>query len=253
MAKHAPSNMTHRPRCRGAVMVETVLVLPFIMLIISMLVFFGWRMVDVHNTNHASRYVTWRRAASAPGPRLTRVIVLDQDDEDQWIWDGPEINTMQFADNAENIRGTTSGYFPAESRQLLIDTAGGRSADAGDYAQTMVARLPRGQTVELQTTLASDIPLWRRLERPIRHRSTKLNGQWRYANGITQRRDGQWIAAGPRVTPGQTVRDVFLIDLDEALQEAGNQASGLTQAIRRAYLRYPGYVGPDVDYQFPSP
>ena len=97
--------MRHHNKHRGTAMAETILALPFLMLILLFLVYFGRNSVRVERTHMMDRYEAWREAGHGPGPR--------PDDPRGH----PQMNDTWFNNNATTIThtdGMTAGGYRSQ-------------------------------------------------------------------------------------------------------------------------------------------
>ena len=214
-------------------MMELVLVLPLLVLVVSLLFFFGINLRRYQATAAMDRYEAWRRVAEADSPTGASAF-----------------NTMFLKDQADRIDWTATNVYPGDALDQWVDTTQTQSLDAGAYLDTLLDTFPVGQRVAMDTTHASSIPLWQRLAGTISHQHTRIGNEWKHRNAVTLDDDGQWTYAGSRVHPAQVIRDVFLVDLDSQLQPYDDAGNGLASVLRRFYLSYPGYYGPEVPLEW---
>ena len=217
-------------------MTEMILVLPFLMLILAMVFYFGRGVVRIQRTQSMGRYEVWRSTARAPGPRYS----------EPGGPHGPLLNDTFFAGNAKSIgRSHWHDWFPDDAAHELEDEAQNFSSDTGELVEESHEAFPNGRTLRLSTKHDESVPLWKQFNRSIQHRHTRLDHEWKFANN--------WSGSGPnaRQSGGGTwmlpeVRDVFMMDLDEPLEQLQNGGNYLAGNIRGIYTRRPHYRGPDV-------
>ena len=232
----------HNPRSRGTAMTEMILVLPFLMLILAMVFYFGRGMVRVQRTQSMGRYEVWRSTARAPGPHYS---------EPSGIPHGPLLNDTFFAGNAESItdhhwhQHHWHAWFPDDVYDKLEDEAQGVASDTGELVEEALDAFPTGRTIRLSAQHEESVPLWKQFNKSIRHRHTRIDHEWKFANN--------WTGSGPnaRYRGGGTwmmpeVRDVFMMDLDEPLEQLQDGGNYMAGNIRGIYTRRPHYRGPDV-------
>ena len=238
-------------RLRGTVMMEMVFVMPLLLVITSLVIWFGLLAVRVQHAEVAARYETWRSVAQAPGPSS----------EDQ-------LNATFFGDKADSL--TTSydnNHFSDTPYQDLISDAGQLSNDAGKLAEALMyapssdsirmSNIQRGfVTVEYSTS----VPIWRSFEGAFRRHTTRIGTEWAYTNNWRASNE-PWAHSGSH-TPdhARALRDVFLKDFDDQLdaidgdtnpeypsdQTQTPSGEALAGLIRRLYLQDPAYRGPIV-------
>ena len=238
-------------------MAETVLVLPVILLLLLMLLFYGISMARLQRASGQDRYEAWRRVHYGFGPRahgLSTITNVPYEGIDH-------INTTFWKNGAEDIGYAYSRFFPDDTRDAMIDEAGRASLDAGDYTDQLLNHaLPHGSTFGFDTTFVHRSDL---LDTDtISHGHTRIGSEWKYVDGVRQRHDGEWVQTQPygrddtewwrigHVTPGDTIRYVFMEDLDQPLESPADSGNRIAIAVRGYYRWFPGYRGPDVDYYF---
>ena len=240
-----------QPVRAGTAMGEMMLVLPLLMVILALLVYFGRGVVRVQHAQVMDRYEAWRQAAGAPGPGV------------QSASDNPQLNQLFFGANAAAIEHDGSGYFPNQATDQLIAAVAARNAPTEyqlpELVTAIISQNPRGRTDTFTTRHDTGVPLWQRFSRPTRHRHTRIGHDWAHVNGwaapgsgpgsgpVTPGLDGLsgWHRTGPygpNVLP--PIRDVFFPSFDANLANVANPLAG---AIRDLYLSRPGYGGPTVE------
>lgn len=249
-------------RTRGTVMTETLLVLPMLMLILSLIFYFGRLAVRVQHASVMARYEAWRDVANAPGPRPTSD-----------LHNHPQLNSAFFGDRAQSIQWTYNGRsFATEALEQTVSLAGELSADAHLLADAILfrppdatPRLPHGHREGFRVEYHTEVPLWQSLDGPFRRQHIVMNGDWRYTVDWRAGPDewtGHAAISGLHPHHSRGLRDAFLIDLDGefdgidgdhepeyASYPDGPQhhdGSVLAGFIRSLYLASPGYHGPIV-------
>ena len=219
-------------------MTEMILVIPFLMLILAFVFYFGRGMVRVQRAQLMDRYEVWRDVANAPGPKWT---------DPESLPNGPLLNDTFFAGNAESVEKIGSNFFPDDAPDELIDEAQNFSNGTSELVEESHDAFPRGRSVNLTTDHEETIPLWKQFDGPIRHRHTRLENDWRHVNGWTgDGPDAEYAGGGPWMLP--EVRDVFLESLDGPLENMIDGTDNpLARAIRNTSLNKPGYGGPEID------
>lgn len=230
-------------RTRGAAMVETVVVLPFVMVMIVLIIYLGWNFRRLAQVTNIDRYTVWESATpGSPGPGTQGLPQTIRN---------PQMNHAFFGLNGDEgvkldeLRPNT-GY-PIKGHDDLRD----RQADETfSYFDEFLERNPEGIQQQYK---ARHEQITQSLENMGMADMTgnvqghyRMNGEWRYANGIRQN-DGKWIPAGYRVSPGSSMREVFFVEMDDGLEPYASRGNKLARAIREFYLSYPGYIGPDVN------
>jgi hypothetical protein len=228
-----------RRRARGAVMTELVLVLPLILVLLSLLFYFGRGFVRMQHAGGMERYEAFRRAEHAPGPRGFTT-----------PRDNPQLDEVFFGGGASSISLRVDRAFPPEASDALITAASRYDENARRYGQELFAQLPAGVRVRFETEHAETNDFWRRFAGPIRHEYTRIGNDWRFVNGVRLVDDadgaGVWRPGGAGVSNTRVLRDAFFLEFDERLAAEADRGTGLAETIRRFYLHQPGYAGPDL-------
>ena len=226
-------------------MAETVLVMPFIMLALVLIVYLGWNFRRVAQVTNMDRYAVWESVTpGAPGPDAQG---LGQDIRN------PQLNAAFFGLNGDQANDLDelsavegAGYLP----QSHLDLRDSQVDEDFSYFDEFLDRNPAGirqsfsathsQSVNTELLGLSDL-----VRNGTGH--SRLNGDWRYADGIDFNGERQvWEPSGRRVVPGQALREVFFVNLDDGLETYDSNGNRLAGAIRDFYLSYPVYVGPDI-------
>ena len=250
----------------GAVMTEFVLVLPFLVVVLMLVIYFGDLVVKAQRTEVMTRYEAWRHVQNAPGPSSSPP-------------HGHTLLNQTFQnEKADEIHNPVSdGFFPEDAYEELISSTAEYDAPAGDYADALIYRpgqnhrFSRGRR-EVFTTQYNDlVDRWERASKtdtenpsqsPIRRAHVRIGTSWSFSN--------DWRAGAPDypdVGGGdphhlRALRDVFFthfdadldaIDLSEHPEYSDdpggpdNPGDSLAGTIRDVYLSRIGYRGPTVN------
>jgi hypothetical protein len=210
-------------------MSEMVLVLPLLIFVLLAVVYVGYGMVRTQAVDSAARFESWRRAAGAPGPRMTPP------------YGHRLINQTFFGEKAASVGGGVGNEFPDDAERQLIDAAYGFSNQTGRLAELVLAALPDGSRARISARFATRFRSMERFRSTIARQHVRIGNDWRFVNGW-RLSDGRWVngAGATNELPGAA--QAFLQPMDDRLQEAGD----LGQTIRRLYRVNPRYVGPEV-------
>lgn len=220
-------------------MSEFVLALPFLLLVLSLVVYFGRGSVRVQHAAVMDRYEAWRQAAQAPGPRSDDAAGHAQ------------LNATFYNANADRIHIHGSDRLATRPMDDLVAAARSVSSTMSAIAATQQDVYPWGRTVAFTTGYDNPILAWEPFHGTgdIDHGHTRIDHEWKYANGWRQV-NGAWVqtGGGPRLMAPAGQRsplgDAFFADLDHSLEGVGGD---LAWAVRRAvYHQEPGYIGPTV-------
>lgn len=228
-------SLANKVRNRGTAMTEMVLTLPFLILILAFLLYFGRAMVRTQRAGVMDRYEAWRQVALGAGPSANEPL------------GHPQLNQAFFGNGAQSIEYDAAEAFPDEAQEALADAAAGFSTPAGAFARDVFDRLPRGRTVAFSVYHANRVPAWERFEGSIRRRHTRFGNDWPYAAGWRIDDDG-WHHAPPLVSHNRVIGDTFFQDFDALLTDMA-ATNSLADLTRRMYDQNPAYRGPDVDRQ----
>lgn len=237
-------NLTTRRNARGAAMVETVFLLPFIMVVVVLLIYLGWNFRRMAQVTNMDRYVVWQQVTpGASGPS-----VQARDEEMR----NPRLNNAFFGlhgDGAEALDELMrSGGYTPEGHERMRDM---QADETFSYFDAFIDSNPRAIREQFEAEHEHITDMLQEMGMSDMTRNfpghVRLNGDWRYANGVRfDRQRGEWEPGGYRVSPGESMRDVFFAEIDSGLEGYDEGGNNLAGAIRDFYLRYPAYLGPDV-------
>ncbi len=214
-------------------MAETVLALPFLILILLFIFYFGRNSVRVERTHMMDRYEAWRMAGHGPGPR--------HDD----TRGHPQMNDTWFNNNATSIRHEAHNAFPDDAPSRWEDEAGRRTDDAGMLVREMIDTLARGQTSRFTTRHDTENKLLKQFNGDMNATHTVQDHDWKYVNGFPHRA-GPWDGRGPGAHIHGPLRDLFYEAFDSTLEGMSDALNPLARTMRSLYLDVPGYRGPKV-------
>lgn len=224
-------------------MMETVFILPFIMLVVVLLIYLGWNFRRFALVTNMDRYSVWEQVTpGSPGPDIQRRPAEDRN---------PRLNNTFFElhdDQAVTLDEWrhNDGYRPQAHNDLRDQQAD----ETYSYFDEFLDRNRGGlrERFVAKHEHISDAFEAMGMTDTMRNKKghNRLHGDWRYANGIRYDADFEtWVPSGYRVTPGTALREVFYIDLDERLERYSDN-NPLARAIRDFYMSYPAYRGPTV-------
>ena len=142
-------------------MIEALLVLPLILFVLSLVVYFGFAMERMQRGMMIDRYEAWRGSAKAPGP-ATGINANSSTDE---------LRDTFFAGDDPTLRFEPSDFFPSEPSNALQELAAAESVEAGQLSDQYYQQFPRGRSMrrlyEARRTVASARSM-RLLSSPVR-------------------------------------------------------------------------------------
>ncbi len=226
-------------QAKGTAMSEMVLVVPFLLVVVAYVFYFGRGMVRVQRAQVMDRYEVWRQVSRTPGgPKYTEPAGQDN---------GPQLNDTFFAGNAISVddSGETWQYFPDDAPLELVQQISAFSGDAARLAEEAHDAFPKGRSVGFSTGHEEKVPLWKIFDGKIRHRHTRLDNEWKFANNWNGSGPGaEQSGGGPWMMP--EIRDVFIDDFDGIMENLENGGNYMAERIRWIYLRKPSYRGPEI-------
>lgn len=228
----APLSRRRRARC-GAAMIETVLVLPVVLVVLLLVLGLGRSMMRWQQVSVMDRYEAWRQVAAAPGPSSPG-----------------QLNQAFLRNEAARIESVSDDFFPSEPMDAWRDGAMWVLPEAGWLADRVAARLPDGRRVRFETSFASDIPLESRLglTGPLHHGHVRLNHEWKFVNALRHNVGAdRWEPTGEPTSLAEPLRDRFLEQLDSRLWWMESAGNGVAGTVRELYMRDPRYRGPHID------
>jgi hypothetical protein len=226
-------------RRRGAAVTETVLVLPLILVILSLLLFFGLSMTRLQRASVIDRYEAARYVHLAPGPAAYFEMSTQH-------WRTEQLNQTFFGNGAETLVGEDIDMQLTDVYDLLIRGASARSTDAGRMADAILGYLPADVTSSFSVAHRSSVPLWNQFSGAISQQHAHPGNDWKYVNSVEFSAEKlKWEPAPPFATPRHAVRDEFLEQLDRQLEPLVMREA-LVHVIRACYTEYPKYEGPDL-------
>ena len=237
-------NTNRRNRSRlGAVMVETALITPVLMVVIVLVMYLGWNVRRLQRVTNMDRYEAWRQ--TTPGSRgPTQADLLGHQPLNDAFYGDVSDQARQLDES--NGRGRTA---PPEAYDYLQQLT---ADETYAYLEEFIASSPTGIYERFEARHDQVSPWLARLMSDLTRTRTghrRLNGDWRYANGVTYNASkGRWEPAGRRVAPETSLREVFFVELDEQLEPYARN-NELAETIRDFYSAYPPYRGPDIEFR----
>lgn len=173
----------------GTAMSEMVLALPIILLILSLLYFFGRGMVRVQHTQVADRFDVWREGAAVvySEPGTAGYPVINRPPHSNNDVGNSMLNDTFFAGNASSIRVEAGNALASDASEALVARAAAFSANTGAIADQIFSDLPDGRTLRVWVSHVNTVRAWEMLEGDITHAHTRSLYDWRYVNGWHER------------------------------------------------------------------
>lgn len=269
---HSLFTIHHSPftaRRRGAAMTEMVLVLPLLVFVLAMMIFFGRGMVRAQRALVMDRYATWRTVYGAPGPQFAAQPGTTS------------YNETFFAGQASAIEMSLDDELPKEAEDDMLDAVA--DVDNGDtlaMVTEIYTLLPGGLTTRFETTHENTVAIFQPFEGPLNHRHTRAGNDWKFTNSFRDIEGvmwkdfyndpraprafapedaamGEWQPWGGHVNwwPGGlpvslllAIRESLYDDLDSSLEKIENNNNPLARELREIFVREPGYRGATVHW-----
>jgi hypothetical protein len=254
-------------------MIETVLVLPVFLVIVALVLYFGFAMVRVQQTQELARYESWRASADAPGPSLLPGVPssVDANYASQPTLYSREVvfpglgRVGNSAPDDAGLRETT--YLPPEPAFRFAELVSQLNPSAAPLAEALSQGngLPAGASVQATVIDVPDTPFAEQFAGPMYARFFRPDGDWRYVNNMiapdyTRWYDtvtGEWIDLDGVVPPrrlvsiSNTVRQVELDDLDRMLYQYLQRGDNPLLGTIDRFLSLPAaYLGPHIETSF---
>ena len=192
---------TRPARRKGTMVLEMVLVLPLLGLIVVVIFFWGWAVVNQQSVRVSDRYASWTSAYGAGCSNNA-------------------INQEFMSNSAANVslvgsggQGQTVQDFATEARQNYGSAAGAVVDDVITYA-------PGGSGDSVSAEFPSDVGLWQKFQGAIQDSYGRDGVEWRRI----------------QLNEVQTIQKLYLTDIDNTINGIGGQGAPMAQMIRNLYL-----------------
>ncbi len=273
------SSAVNSARCLGTAMMETVLVLPLVLVVLALLFFFGQAMTRLQRSSVTDRYEAWRQTQYAPGPgaeysrgpvEFGGAGLLDQ------AFFAGNASDLDIAERSGRVHVSETTDLVTEAVLDIAtrsDTPEYEPQSAADMVEARHLRSPAWWRIDLATEHTSSVPLYQRFAGAVHHQHTVIDGDWSYGSWIEQLHRGDRKELGDIL-----VNDVYFIGDDERFdgdnypdlddlrphgvmgvyetfynefdpelevldEENGNP---IAHSIRIIYLSFGGYRGPQI-------
>ncbi|MAE68113.1 MAG: hypothetical protein CMJ18_28015 [Phycisphaeraceae bacterium] len=257
--------MRVNPHERGSSMSEMILVLPFVLFILLLLIYFGRDLVRVQRTMVSARYESWRQVGRGPGPGGA----------------GAEIDQMFLGGRAEDVGQSVPASFPDHADDALVEAAASDGVTTAQLVEQVRRDHPIGRVVRVRAEYEEGNRMWRRFSGPLRQTHARTDHEWRQANGWRTRSDnwrdsalegrwpdgrpelrsafapnwlawpehGAWVPTRPSASSLHATRDVFFQPFSAGLEslQAG-AAQPMAGLIHHLMAGNPRYFGPAVGF-----
>ena len=215
-------------RRRGTVMIEFMMVIPLLAVILGYTFFFGWAMVNQQHVKIVDRFQTWRkvRVRSTVGAKtLNEQIFQGHLDEDTYHQDSEKSvrddDTFQtFNDLVDWVRDAQDKPEDGEDGLDMVKELLGTEEEKEE-----AGKAERGRRITVHGKFPSEIGIFQSVEDyqgAIKHAHMRDGREWRWR----------------QLRCEEVIKDVFLIDLDDELEDLFNTDSkGLAETAQDLYLK----------------
>lgn len=178
------------------------MVLPFMGMLLALIFFFGWALRNQQHVKVSDRYWSWRRVRAGGAASAS------------------ELNGKFFGRTASGVTLRTDRG-PDETLGDYVDRVSEASRPAGVLAdETVLDTFPRGRGVDVSAEFPTDVGVWRWFTGAIHHRHVRDGVEWRRGQARCE----------------NAVRDQFLGDLDERLDNVPAPGRNMGKTFRQLYL-----------------
>lgn len=180
------------------------------------------------------RYEAWRQAHLATGPSAANGAI--------------QLETGFFADDPGNVRIDEREAQVTDAQDELLARANEADPDTVDLTRAVLDTLPTGRWIRARTSHDVDVALWQRLHGPIQHHHVVLQGEWRFAAGVSHPDPNVWGSyyRSPFITSTQAIRETFFETFDDQIQPLADRGNRFAESVQRWYYAAPPYRGYDV-------
>ncbi len=233
----ALSRRARRPRRQGGtIMFEILLVLPFLILVFLLMIYFGHAVTRMHTSWTIDRYTAWQHVEQAPAPGQNTALRTQ------------EVGELFARPGRQGLSFSSADRYPLLARDLFERAAGALGGvETEQLVRTAHEQFPHGYTARYVSRYNEWLSFEQRLgDTAIRHEHTRIGNDWKFANGW-RLRDGQWEhgGSGPWMLP--QARRTFYQWFHEDLEALGSQTP-MAGMLRRLYEYRPSYRGPEVGF-----
>jgi hypothetical protein len=255
-------------------MTEMILVIPFIAVVLSFLLFLGGAIVRLKSAHVIDRYEAWRQVAAGPGPAASGALVAPKRSE--WYTremsqnepgNNQQLNALFFESKASEFDYSSERTAPESALVGQVALAyqasqvqGRMAASQLDFIRQMDASgntMMLGRRVKIITSFPTAGTIWNEMEAPYRHSYFRIGNTWSAANAwrVYEQPNagsieiGSYDRGGPMVIIEPTVRDTFYGEFDGNMQNIVGPGKRLADSIRTFYNRSYRYCGPDLRFR----
>ncbi len=249
---------------RGTAMTEMVLVIPFVAVVLSLLLYLGGAVVRLKGAHVVDRYEAWRQVGKGPAPAASGAPVpprIKENSTDGEAGNNQQLNALFFDKRAAELEYASERYYPEAALAGQVDLAYQESEVVGRLAARQLQTIRDmdaqndsmmiGRKVKFTTDFPVGGSIWSKFEKPYKHQHVRIGNTWRAANGwkIYNNDMEMYTEGGPMLVIEPAVRDTFYTSFDVRMGSINGPGKRLADSIRTFYNRSYVYCGPDLRYR----
>ena len=217
---------------RGSVMAEAVLVMPLLMVVFALVVFFGFGMMRYERDSMMDRYAVWRDVVDGPGASTST-----------------ELNKAFLNEHAEYIDIHRNPVFPSGERehlQWVMEEQWEIPVWQNSFIADATDSFVTGKLYRFHTkhpSVFASLSEWRSVNH---HGFVRIDHEWKFANGIRLDDEKGWMPQSSRSHHVDVLRDHFYEEVDYSLETLENAQNEDAARMRNMYRFVPAYRGPVV-------
>ncbi|QQE13118.1 pilus assembly protein [Planctomycetota bacterium] len=217
-------------RTFGGVMAETVLIMPLVLVIFALVVFFGLSMLRTERTSIMDRYIVWKEAYRAPGPETVE-----------------DLNNAFLGGDADKIEYRTSQEPANRPLMALQNAVKERSRTTYEYTNEMLEDFPSQIKFVFKTSYNTGIPFFEWLGTWHKHGHERVDNEWKFVNVPVLNEYDKWTYGNEeKVSPEFVQTDYFWSWYDSALVQCIRNDNEYAMIFREFHHSRPTYRGPMV-------
>jgi hypothetical protein len=189
---------------KGTMVLEMLMVIPLLGLIVVLIFFWGWAMVNQQSVRVSDRYAAWENADSLG----TSNIAINQD---------------FMGNTAVNVALLPNGGQSQTVQDFATQTRDNYGPAAGNVADDLITHAPGGCQDFVSAEFPSDVALMQKFQGPIKDTYGREGVEWRRI----------------QLNEVPTIQKLYLTQdggVDTTLNSIGGQGAGMAQMIRGLYL-----------------
>lgn len=233
-------------------MTEMVLVVPFFLIVISLLFYLGRGLIRVQHTQVVDRYEAWRAASGAPEPAANNTnnnTLLNQ------TFYSNKAVTMEFDEHNVRVHEADDQF------ALTVESDPRLTAEGAKLAHEINSRNAAWFFAHVKSEHDMSASIWDKLDGPMYHTHIRMGHDWSFATlwRLDPDPDIGWTSAGGGGRVETSIRETYFEPLEDALTNLVPSANDptpqdttpkpqLANRIKGLYVSSPHYRGPTVKF-----